>query len=103
MTLIITATNAGNAGGTVTVPPCAAAPHPDSVVRSRSAEPLSNTCHTGPQTLSIAPGQHYNWTDTISATNDATRYGSALAPGNYLVLVTGSPSPAVYLHLTVKS
>ena len=81
MTLIITATNAGNAGGTVTVPPCAAAPHPDSVVRSQAGDPLSNSCHPGPQTLSIAPGQHYNWTDTISATNDATRYGSPLARG----------------------
>jgi hypothetical protein len=103
MTLIITATNAGNAGGTVNVPPCPAAPHAESVVRSPSGDPLSNACHSGPQTLSIAPGQHYNWTDTISATSDATRYGSALAPGNYLVLVTGSPSPAVYLHLAVRS
>ncbi len=99
VSVTITATNTGHATGTVTVPPCPAAPQPYAVARPRAGAPLANSCHPGPQSLAVAPGQHYSWSDTISATSDATRYGSPLAPGLYNVRVNGSPS--MYLHMTV--
>jgi hypothetical protein len=105
-TMTITATNEGGTTGSAHVPPCPAAPHKYSVVRAgnqHSVSVLDNTCHPGAQTVSVAPGQTVSWIDTISATTDATRYGAALAPGNYLVLVNGDPEPLMFLVMKVTS
>ena len=101
-TITLTATNEGNGNGVVTVPPCPAPPRAYSVNRATGASALSNTCHPGQQTLGIAPGQRYTWTETISATNNATRTGSPLSAGNYLVNVNKAPSPVMFVRMTVN-
>ena len=97
----LTATNHGTAAGIVVVPGCPASPHSYSVVRGPGAQHFGNACHSGAQMLTIAPGQSYRWVDTVSATTDATRLGSALPPGNYVVLVNSAPSPVMFLKMTV--
>ncbi len=91
----ITVVNTGNAAGNVNVPGCPSAP-----VKFARPVTLSNSCHPGAAVVTVGPGGVAQWTDTVAATSDATRYGTPLATGNYEVVVASSPVLLFTLHVT---
>ncbi len=94
-TYTVSVTNVGGSTGAVIVPECPA--RPKAFTR---ASALYTSCQPGAPLVQIRAGQTLSWTYTVSATDDATRYGHALAPGNYVVLVNNGPIMFLVLHVT---